>query len=130
VKGILSPDDAARCVAAGVDGIVVSNHGGRQLDGVLPSLLALERVRQRVGDGCRLLADGGIRSGADVVKALALGADAVCIGRPYLWGLRLGGQSGIRAVLAVLRREIEDVLLQLGLPSVAAVRPDCVLRTP
>jgi len=128
IKGVLRPDDAQRCVDVGADGIVVSNHGGRQLDGVMPTLPALERIAARVADQCVLLVDGGVRSGGDVVKALALGARAVCIGRPYLWGLRIGGQAGVAAVLALLRREIEDMLLELGLASVTEVRRDCVVQ--
>jgi 4-hydroxymandelate oxidase len=128
VKGVLRSEDARRCVDAGADGIVVSNHGGRQLDGVMPTLPALERIAARVGDECVLLVDGGVRCGGDVVKALALGAHAVCVGRPQLWGLRVGGQAGVEAVLAMLRREVKDTLLQLGLESVSQVRRDCVAR--
>ncbi|QWF84118.1 alpha-hydroxy acid oxidase [Amycolatopsis sp. CA-230715] len=128
VKGVLSPEDAQRCVDIGAEGIVVSNHGGRQLDGVVPTLPALAAISARVRDQCALLVDGGIRSGADVVKALALGARAVCIGRPYLWGLRLAGQAGVEAVLTMLHQEIENILLQLGLGSVDEVGPDCVVR--
>lgn len=128
VKGVLRPEDAQRCVDIGVDGVVVSNHGGRQLDGVLPTLCALEAIAERVGEGCVVLLDGGIRRGADVVKALALGARAVCIGRPYLWGLRLAGQTGVEAVVELLRAEIEDILSQLGLASVAEVTRDCVVN--
>ncbi|MFD2415762.1 alpha-hydroxy acid oxidase [Amycolatopsis pigmentata] len=130
VKGVLRAEDARRCVDAGVDGVVVSNHGGRQLDCVTPALPALAAIAAEVGDECTLLVDGGIRSGGDVVKALALGANAVCVGRPYLWGLRVAGQAGVEAVLATFRREITDVLLQLGLASVSEVRRDCVWSAP
>ncbi|ETX02040.1 MAG: hypothetical protein ETSY1_05065 [Candidatus Entotheonella factor] len=126
IKGILSPEDARRCVDAGANGIIVSNHGGRQLDGVVPSLAALEPVASEVRRHCAVLVDGGIRSGVDVVKALALGADAVCIGRPYLWGLSVDGQAGVQAVLTLLQNEIENTLLQLGLATVSEVGPDCV----
>jgi 4-hydroxymandelate oxidase len=129
VKGVLRPDDAQRCVDVGLDGIIVSNHGGRQLDGVVPALAALEPIAARVGDACVLLVDGGVRTGGDVMKALALGATAVCIARPYLWGLRLGGRCGVEAVLSVLQQEIEDALRQLGLSCLAEVRRDCVVRT-
>jgi 4-hydroxymandelate oxidase len=126
IKGILDPEDARRCVEIGADGVIVSNHGGRQLDGVVPTLVALERVAPAVRSDCIVLVDGGIRSGSDVIKALALGAHAVCIGRPYLWGLAIGGQSGVEAVLNLLRREIEDTLLQLGLSTICEVDRDCI----
>jgi 4-hydroxymandelate oxidase len=126
VKGVLHPMDARRCVDLGADGVIVSNHGGRQLDGVVPSLVALEQIARHVRDQCVVLFDGGIRSGVDVVKALALGAHAVCIGRPYLWGLAVGGEAGVEAVLTMLRREIEATLLQLGFTTPSEVGLDCV----
>jgi len=126
VKGVLHPEDARRCVELGADGIVVSNHGGRQLDSVVPSLVALAEIVREVGHEAVVLMDGGVRSGVDVVKALALGAHAVCIGRPYLWGLSIDGGAGVEAVLSLLRREIEDTLRQLGLQSVSEIGPDCV----
>jgi 4-hydroxymandelate oxidase len=126
VKGIVHPQDARRCIDVGADGVIVSNHGGRQLDYVVPSVIALERVAAEVRNDCIVLMDGGIRSGVDVVKALALGARSVCIGRPQLWGLALGGQAGVGTVLAILKREIEDVLLQLGLSKISEVGPDCI----
>ena len=129
VKGVLHPQDAARCVELGVDGIVVSNHGGRQLDGVIPTLPALADIVAEVGGRCAVLVDGGARSGVDVVKLLALGATAVCLARPYLWGLRLAGQAGVAAVVALVRQEIEDTLRQLGLPSVSEGGRDCVTWT-
>ncbi|HET8605757.1 MAG TPA: alpha-hydroxy-acid oxidizing protein, partial [Gaiellaceae bacterium] len=98
VKGILTAEDARLAVEHGVDGIVVSNHGGRQVDGAVASLDALVEVRAEVGDGFPLLVDGGIRRGADVVKALALGADAALVGRPYAYGLAAGGQEGVEEV--------------------------------
>lgn len=128
VKGILRAEDAERCVDLGVDGIIVSNHGGRQLDGAVPSLVALEGVAAAVAGHAAVLMDGGVRSGVHVVKALALGADAVCIGRPYLWGLKLAGQQGIEAVVELLRYEIEDTLLQLGADSVADIGADFATR--
>ena len=126
VKGILDPSDARRCVDLGIDGVVVSNHGGRQLDGVVPSLVALRAIAAEVGHECVVLLDGGVRSGVDVVKALALGADAVCIGRPYLWGLAVGGAAGVKEVLSLIRFELEDTLLQLGLDGVHQIGPECV----
>ena len=127
VKGVLHPQDATRCVELGVDGIVVSNHGGRQLDGVIPTLPALVDIAAALDGRGTVLVDGGARSGVDVVKLLALGADAVCLGRPYLWGLRLAGQAGVAAVIDLVRQEIEDALRQLGVPSASAAGRDCVV---
>lgn len=126
VKGVLHPDDARRCVQIGADGIIVSNHGGRQLDCVISSVAALEDISIAVGSECVVLMDGGIRSGVDVIKALALGAQAVCIGRPYLWGLALEGEGGVTAVLELLRNEVEDTLLQLGVNGLADITASCV----
>jgi isopentenyl diphosphate isomerase/L-lactate dehydrogenase-like FMN-dependent dehydrogenase len=112
VKGILHPEDAAMAGERGVDGIVVSNHGGRQIDGEIASLDALPAIADAVGDDLAVVVDSGVRSGADVFKALALGADAVMIGRPYLWGLALGGEAG---VLAVLRSILAELDLTVGL---------------
>ena len=112
LKGILHPDDARTAAESGVDGIVVSNHGGRQVDGEIASLDALPGVVDAVGDDLAVLLDSGVRSGADVAKALALGADAVAIGRPYLWGLALGGEAG---ALAVLRSVLAELDLTIGL---------------
>jgi 4-hydroxymandelate oxidase len=126
VKGVLHPDDARRCRDLGADGIIVSNHGGRQLDGVMPGIRALPAVVAATEGHVPVLVDGGIRSGVDVVRALALGATAVCLGRPYLWGLALGGRSGVAGVLAVVHDELRDALRQLGLPSVAAITADCL----
>ncbi|MFD5102167.1 alpha-hydroxy acid oxidase [Streptomyces albidochromogenes] len=128
VKGILRAEDAERCLDLGADGVIVSNHGGRQLDGAIPSLVALEQVAAAVSGRGLVLMDGGIRSGVHVVKALALGADAVCIGRPYLWGLGLAGQEGVEAVLSLLQDEIKDTLLQLGAASLADIGPDFTSR--
>ncbi len=128
VKGVLHPEDARRLIDAGADGLIVSNHGGRQLDGVIPSLMALRDIREAVRGQVPVLVDGGIRSGTDIVKALALGARAVCLGRPYLWGLAIGGSAGVAAVISILHRQLEDVLRQLGLASVSDVTPDCVIE--
>jgi lactate 2-monooxygenase len=107
IKGILHPDDAREARERGVDGIVVSNHGGRQIDGAIASLDALPEIVDAVGDQMTVLLDSGIRSGADAFKALALGADAVLIGRPYLWGLALDGQSGVETVLRSILAELD-----------------------
>ncbi|HEY5188689.1 MAG TPA: alpha-hydroxy-acid oxidizing protein [Solirubrobacteraceae bacterium] len=112
LKGILHPDDARAAREHGIDGIVVSNHGGRQIDGAIASLDALVEIVDAVGDELEILLDSGVRSGADVVKALALGADAVLLGRPYLWGLAAGGEAG---VLAVLRAILAELDLTIGL---------------
>jgi 4-hydroxymandelate oxidase len=116
VKGILRPDDAERAADAGVAGIIVSNHGGRQLDTVLSGADALPPIVDAVGDRVDLLVDGGIRRGWDVAKALALGADAVLVGRPLLWGLAREGQAGVEAVLGQLLAELDGSLALLGCP--------------
>jgi isopentenyl diphosphate isomerase/L-lactate dehydrogenase-like FMN-dependent dehydrogenase len=116
VKGILRPDDARRAAELGVAGIVVSNHGGRQLDGVLAGADALGPIADEVGGELDLLVDGGIRRGSDVVKALALGASAVMIGRPALWGLAVGGAAGVRRVFEILLAELDNALALVGCP--------------
>ena len=118
VKGLLDPDDAQRAVSIGCEGVVVSNHGGRQLDHALASLDALPAIADAVGDKAEVLFDGGIRRGTDVVKALALGARAVLIGRPQIYGLIVGGQQGARDVLEILRSELERALVLMGVPGV------------
>lgn len=114
VKGLMDPGDCARAIAAGADGIMISNHGGRQLDGCPAPLDVLPAVRDRIGDAGQLIVDGGVRRGTHVLKALALGADACSIGRPYLYGLAAGGEAGVRRVLALLRAEIERGMALLG----------------
>ena len=122
VKGVLDPVTARRLADEGVDAVIVSNHGGRQLDGAFPAALALPEVAAALDGRIPVLVDGGIRRGSDVVKALALGAAACLIGRPYLWGLAAGGEPGVVAVLEVLRSEIDRTLALLGVPDIAAVR--------
>jgi lactate 2-monooxygenase len=112
LKGILHPDDARAAREHGVDAVVVSNHGGRQVDGAIATLDALPAIVDAVGGELQILLDSGVRSGADVFKALALGADAVLLGRPYIWGLSIGGESG---VLAVLRAMLAELDLTIGL---------------
>jgi isopentenyl diphosphate isomerase/L-lactate dehydrogenase-like FMN-dependent dehydrogenase len=119
VKGILTGEDARRAVDAGADAIVVSNHGGNVLDGDPATLTVLAEVVDEVGERIEVLFDGGIRRGADVVKALAIGARAVLIGRSWLWGLAAAGAPGVRAVLDVYRRQVRDTLTSLGCSSVA-----------
>jgi lactate 2-monooxygenase len=119
VKGILRADDARRAFEHGVDGIVVSNHGGRQLDGSVGALDALVEVREALGDDATVLMDSGVRTGADVVKAVALGADAVLLGRPYVYGLAVGGQAGVEAVITQLAAEVDLTLALAGARSAA-----------
>ena len=121
VKGILTAEDALLATEAGAEGVVVSNHGGRQLDGVAASLDALPEVVEAVGDRAVVLVDGGIRRGSDVVKAIALGAQAVLAGRPPLWGLAVAGADGVQQVLELLRDEIELALSLCGCASPVAV---------
>jgi lactate 2-monooxygenase len=121
LKGILHPDDAREARERGVDGIVVSNHGGRQIDGAIASLDALPPIVDAVGDEMSVLLDSGIRSGADIFKALALGADAVLVGRPYLWGLALDGQSGVETVLRSLLAELDLTMALSGFTRTAEI---------
>jgi lactate 2-monooxygenase len=114
LKGILHPDDGRLARDRGIDGVIVSNHGGRQVDGAIAALDALTMVVDAVGDEMPVLFDSGIRSGPDVVKALALGADAVLLGRPYLWGLALDGQAGVETVLRMLLAELDLTLALSG----------------
>ena len=117
LKGILHSDDAREAVARGIDGIVVSNHGGRQVDGAIASLDALPAIADAAGDELAILLDSGIRSGSDIIKALALGADAVLLGRPYLWGLALGGEAGVATVLRMLLAELDLTMALSGIAS-------------
>ncbi len=128
LKGILTAEDATMAADAGVDGIVVSNHGGRMEDGVSASIDALPEVVAAVGGRMPVLVDSGFRHGSDIVKALALGAKAVCIGRPYLWGLGAFGQPGVERVLGILRYETHLAMQQLGAPSLKDITPDMVRR--
>jgi 4-hydroxymandelate oxidase len=119
LKGILAPEDALRASEFGVDAIVVSNHGGRQFDGAVPSIDALAEVAQAVGRSCEVLFDSGIRSGTDILKALALGASGVLVGRPLIWGLAAASEAGARQVLDLLAEELRDALGLSGCGSVA-----------
>jgi isopentenyl diphosphate isomerase/L-lactate dehydrogenase-like FMN-dependent dehydrogenase len=114
IKGVLSGSDAQRAVDVGANGVVVSNHGGRQLDGVAPSILALPEVVATVGRSCEVFMDGGIRRGTDVVKALALGAKAVLVGRSYLWGLAVDGAFGVERILRIYQTDVARTLRLLG----------------
>jgi lactate 2-monooxygenase len=119
VKGVLAAEDAALAFEHGADGVIVSNHGGRQVDGAIAALDALVAVRRAVGDEAVVLMDGGIRRGADVVKAVALGADAVLLGRPYAYGLAAGGRDGVEAVIRHLLADTDLTLALLGARSVS-----------
>jgi heme/flavin dehydrogenase (mycofactocin system) len=127
IKGIMRPDDARRAVDIGATAVSVSNHGGNNLDGTPASIRALPAVAAAVGDQAEVLLDGGIRRGGDVVKALALGAGAVMIGRAALWGLAAGGPAGVANVLEILRSGIDSALLALGRQSIHDLTPDDVL---
>jgi len=130
LKGIMSAADALRAAEAGMDGVVVSNHGGRQVDGALAALDALPPVVEAVGSRLAVLFDSGIRGGADMLKALALGARAVLIGRLYVYGLALGGEAGVRHVLRALRQEFELTMRLAGLSRLSELGPDCLQYGP
>jgi len=126
VKGIVTREDAARCVQYGADGIIVSNHGGRAAESGRATIESLPEVVEAVGGRVPVLVDGGIRRGNDVLKALALGADAICIGRPYLWGLAAFGQQGVERVLDLLRAELQMAMRMAGAPSVGDIERSLV----
>ena len=121
LKGILSPVEAREAVERGVDGVIVSNHGGRQLDGAIAGLDALPYIVEAVGGRIPVLVDGGVRRGADVVKAIALGAAACLIARPQLWGLAIGGEAGVAHVLEIYRREIDRTMGLCGVTSIGEI---------
>ena len=124
VKGIQHVEDAREAVRRGLDGIVVSNHGGRQVDGAIASLDALPPIAEAVGEDLAILFDSGVRTGTDVLKALCLGADAVCLGRPYVWGLTLGGQAGVEAVLKMVLAELDLTMALCGLTGLSELGPE------
>jgi 4-hydroxymandelate oxidase len=126
LKGIVRGDDAERAVSYGVSAIVVSNHGGRQLDTAIATVRALPEVVAAVRGHVPVLVDGGVRRGTDIVKALALGARAVLVGRPILWGLALAGERGVAHVLTQLRDELDLAMALCGCRSVAEVTPDLI----
>jgi lactate 2-monooxygenase len=126
IKGIQHVDDAHEAAKRGIDGIVVSNHGGRQVDGAIASLDALPPIAEAVGDELTIFFDSGIRSGADVLKALALGADAVLLGRPYVWGLALSGQAGVETVLKMVLAELDLTMALCGLTQPGEISRDLI----
>jgi len=127
VKGIESPEDAELCVQNGADGVIVSNHGGRATESGRGTLESLPEVIQVVRNRVPVFVDGGFRRGTDVFKALALGARAICIGRPYMWGVSSFGQSGVESVLAILSREFNLVMAQCGKRSIAEIGPTSII---
>ncbi len=127
LKGVCHPDDARAALDAGVDGIIVSNHGGRQIDGARPAIDCLPEVVTAAGD-LPVLFDSGIRSGADIVKAVALGARACLVGRPWVFGLGIGGEAGVRHVLRCLLAEVELTMALAGHAACATLEPDILVR--
>ncbi|HEY7399691.1 MAG TPA: alpha-hydroxy acid oxidase [Actinomycetota bacterium] len=130
VKGILTAEDAELALRAGVDGIVVSNHGGRQLDSTAAGIDALPEVVEAVAGRVPVLVDGGVRAGTSVVKAVALGAAAVLVGRPAVWGLAAAGEEGVADVLRILREEFENAMALVGCRTVGDIGPEVVARAP
>jgi L-lactate dehydrogenase (cytochrome) len=128
LKGILDPDDARRAVEVGADGIVVSNHGGRQLDGAPSTIAALPAVAEAIGGRIELLMDGGVRSGIDVLRALALGANGVLIGRAWAFALGARGGAGVTRMLEMLRQELLVAMALTGHSDIASVGPDTLIR--
>jgi len=128
LKGVMHPAEAAEAVARGVDALIVSNHGGRQLDGAASSLEALPGVVAAVGGRIPVLLDGGVRRGVDVLKALCLGATACLLGRPALWGVAVAGQDGVEHILDIFRRELDRAMGLCGAASLADIGPDLLYR--
>lgn len=128
LKGVLHPADAREALGHGVSALIVSNHGGRQLDAAPATVDVLPDIVAAVGGAVPVLLDGGIRRGTDVLKALALGAAAVAVGRPVVWGLAVAGEQGACDVLGLLRAEVEEALALCGAASVRDLRPDMVRR--
>jgi 4-hydroxymandelate oxidase len=129
-KGIMTGEDVEACVAAGIDGAIVSNHGGRHLDNTLATIEVLPEAVAAAQGRLEILLDGGIRRGADVVKALALGAKAVFIGRPLFWGLAVDGERGVARVLDILREEMEITMAKCGRPNIASIDASAVVKAP
>jgi 4-hydroxymandelate oxidase len=128
LKGILAREDAKLAVDCGIDGIIVSNHSGRMVDSGRATIEVLPEIIEAVGSRMPVLVDSGFRRGTDIIKALAMGAQAVCIGRPYLWGLGAFGQPGVDRVLEILRKETRAAMQQVGAPSIKHLTPAMVQR--
>ena len=128
VKGILRPDDAQKAISSGADGIIISNHGGRQLDTAVPTLKQIEPIRKQVGNQTLIIVDGGIRRGTDILKCIALGANAVQIGRPILWGLNYAGQEGIELVLNIINNEFTESMILSGCRNIQEIDRDLVVK--
>lgn len=128
IKGLMTPEDAKRAVGSGASGVMISNHGGRQMDGAPAPVDQIAAVREALGDGPEVICDGGVRRGSDVVKALALGATACSVGRPYLYGLAAGGERGVDRALTLLREEFERTLALAGVPDIAGLSARHVRR--
>ncbi|MFE9815932.1 alpha-hydroxy acid oxidase [Streptomyces sp. NBC_00236] len=128
LKGVLSGEDAGRAVECGIDGIVVSNHGGRQLDFAQPAADALPEIAEAVGGRCQIVLDGAVRYGADIAKGLCLGADAVFVGRPAIWGLAHSGSDGVESVLRTLMDEFSEVMALMGAPRVGDFQGSGIVR--
>lgn len=126
VKGILRPDDAAKCMENNADGIIISNHGGRQLDTAAPTLKQIEPIRKEIGNDQLIIVDGGIRRGTDILKCLALGANAIQIGRPILWGLNYDGQKGVELVIDLLLKEFKEAMILTGCRNIKEITRDLV----
>ena len=126
IKGILDAEDAKQAAALGVDGIVVSNHGGRQLDGVVSSVKALPEIAEAVGDALTVLVDGGVRSGLDIVRMLSLGADGVLLGRAWIYALAAGGQAGVEHLLTILEEEMKVAMTLTGVSNVSDIDRNCI----
>lgn len=128
LKGVMAPEDASRALGEGIDAVIVSNHGGRQFDSGVPTLAALPAVAERVGGRIPVLIDGGISRGTDILKAIALGADACMIGRAHLWGLAAQGERGVQAVLRILRSELVSAMTFCGIDRIEQLGPDHLSR--
>ncbi len=126
IKGILSPEDAKKAESIGVDGVIVSNHGGRQLDGAISAIKALPKIKAQVDENFTVILDGGIRRGSDIVKAMALGASACMLGRPWLYGLAAAGQTGVERSIDILTQEIDLTMGLLGIKSLKELSPQCL----
>lgn len=129
IKGILHPDDAQMAVSIGADGVIVSNHGGRQLDGAAAPLDVLPQIVDQLGHRSAVMMDSGIRRGSDVLKAVALGAQMVFLGRPFMYAAAVGGQAGVGHAIGLLQEEVDRNMAMLGASSLAQITPECLLRS-